>query len=70
MIEELVVKLKGEFLTYENIEKTLKEMGFKKLPDVRINSGYRIDENSGWIRLTSYNEDVRVTIDNEGRVIG
>lgn len=70
MIEELVLRLKGELLTYENIEKALKEMGYKKLPDVTIISGYRIDKNSGWVTLSGYFGRIRVTIDNEGKVIG
>ena len=69
VLKSLVNNLKGKILNENNINKELEKLGFKKLPDISISHGYRIDEKTGWIELRSCNNKIRVVLNNEGIVL-
>lgn len=69
ILNEVVEKLKGKKLNTENINIALKEIGFNKCPDVSIIAGYKVDENSFWVELTSCNSRVRCTVTNDENIV-
>ena len=44
-------------------------MGFKKNPEIYFINGYKIDNKSGWITLKIFQNSIRITLDNSGKVI-
>ena len=65
---ELRNLLKGKELNYESIGTTLKEMGFKKAPDIRISTLIKKD-NEIWAELRYNNMSIRVSLDTNNIVL-
>lgn len=70
LMNELEKRIIGKELSIELIYEELKKMGFKKVPNIVIRSGYKDrNENIGWVTIAICNCEKRVKLNNLGVVV-